>query len=202
MKQQIRGNWTVGFEQLLSGDVEWRLFRWKKVVREGTADSLKAARRALQTAWGEVALSEVDKSTERAPLRLALRYWYKKRFWLLKAVLLLKAEGTSRKEICRVADEDEKHWHWQDRTMLGWKPWKLHALSKKPAELAGILYDALEGLGWSSKKIMAWGVEYYGPSFGADDFTNWYEVDKDGNKVVEPYQRPDDDWVPGKKEAE
>lgn len=202
MNVRVMPGWNFTCRKAVGSGWEWSIKLWRGVIAEGREESQKEARVALRKALGEAMLKSADGSLSKAPFRQDLKYYYEKRPWLVKAVLLLMLDGTAEKEIYRVADEEEKFYHHAERVLAGWKPFRLHPLSKPADVVAQKVYRAITGLGWKPRKIREWGLEAYGPRFLDLKVLNISTWDEDGNVTHEPAPQVADDWMPEVQEED
>jgi hypothetical protein len=79
-------------------------------------------------------------------------------------------------EIIEAAAEEEETRHGAAEKSLGYPPFELHPLAKKPGALAETIWNTILELGWDRKRVDRFARDYLGAAYSNPDGVNAIEV--------------------------
>jgi hypothetical protein len=172
------GHPGVGFKvrQMKDGKWAWEIKAWREILADGVEATKPEAEKALMKTAGKVLVTAAKKKSARTNLYVKLKDACRRRPFLSIFVLDAIVNDLGLAEIVEAAEEEEATRHGAAEKALGYPPFELHPLAKRPAALAETIWNVISELGWDRNRVDRFAKDYLGAAYSNPDGVGAIEV--------------------------
>lgn len=173
----------------------WEINNQGAQLLAGTASTEMKAKKEAWKRLGEALQKPAETKQKRAELRSKLKYWARRRPYMVAHVLYSLAENGTRKNTIENAPAEEKRLWKREQGAPGQVKFPSHPLAKPPGELAGVLFDICKTLGYVDRRAFSVGTRLLGMGFSHGDHDSHYDVmisDTDVEETDDPEEETEE----------